>query len=163
MGEKKKEVKITDRVSIDNLVNWDLYFIGIESPRDITIPASVKNYKQLTVAEVDSQIKAGNGFFSGIDSQGNNAYIKINDVNVRNYIFGTEVEGEDATPQLLTLDAVKELLAVTPRANFEEELKKLVVTEAEKKMIVPLAKEAGIDEVEQYKAVTIEKYTGLAF
>lgn len=157
------EVKLTDRVSIDNLVNWNLDFVGSESQRDITIPASVKNYKQLTVAEVDGQIKLGNGFFCGADGFGNNAYIKINDKNVIAFLFGTDEESEQVDNVLLTLANVKELLAVTPKATFEKELKKLVVTEAEKKMIIPLAQEAGVEEAESYKLNAIEKISGFTF
>jgi len=156
------EIKLTDRVSIDNLVNWDLGFISSEANRDITIPANVKGFKQLSVAEVDGQVKLGNKFFCGIDGFGNNAYIKINDENVKAFIFGTNNE-ENNKEILLTLDNVKKLLSVSPKASFEKELAKLVVTEAEKKMIVPLSIEAGIEDVEGYKKTSIEKISGYKF
>jgi hypothetical protein len=156
------EIKLTDRVSIDNLVNWDLGFVSSEANRDITIPAGVKGFKQLSVAEVDGQVKLGNGFFCGRDGFGNNAYIKINDEDVKAFIFGT---GNDETKEevLLTLDNVKKLLSVTPKVAFEKELAKLVVTEAEKKMIVSLATEAGIEDAEGYKKTAIEKISGYTF
>ena len=61
------------------------------------------------------------------------------------------------------METVVELLAVTPKAKFEAKLKEIVVTEAEKKMIVPLAKEAGVDDVESYKMALIEKHSGIDF
>ena len=155
------EIKLTDRVSIENLVNWNLDFVATESTRDITIPASVKGYKQLSVAEIDGQVKLGNRFFCGIDGFGSNAYIKINDEKVMAFVFGTSDESTDVI--LLTLENVKKLLTTSPRAAFEKELAKLVVTEAEKKMIVPLAKEAGIEEVEGYKKTAIEKLSSYTF
>lgn len=156
------EIKLTDRVSIDNLVNWDLGFVSSEANRDITIPAGVKGFKQLSVAEIDGQVKLGNGFFCGVDGFGNNAYIKINDQKVKDFIFGTD-SSETECEILLTLDNVKKLLATSPKASFEKELAKLVVTDAEKKMIIPLAKEAGIEDVEGYKKTSIEKLSGYSF
>lgn len=155
------EIKLTDRVSIDNLVNWDLGFISSEANRDITIPAGVKGFKQLSVAEVDGQVKLGNKFFCGVDGFGSNAYIKLNDDDVMAFVFGTTSKSTDVA--LLTIDNVKKLLSTSPKAAFEKELSKLVVTEAEKKMIVSLAKEAGIEEVEGYKKTSIEKVSGYKF
>lgn len=156
------EIKLTDRVSIDNLVNWNLDFISSEANRDITIPSNVKGFKQLTVAEVDGQVKLGNRFFCGVDGFGSNAYIKINDKSVKDFVFGIGDE-ENKEEILLTLDNVKKLLSTSPKAAFEKELNKLIVTEAEKKMIVPLAKEAGIDDAENYKIAAIERISGFTF
>jgi len=157
------EIKSNDRVSIDNLVNWDLHFAGIESTKDLVVRASVRDWKQLTVAEIDAQVKAGNGFFCGTDGFGTNAYIKIPSDEVREYIFGAGETGEVQKQKVLDLETVVELLAVTPKAKFEAKLKEIVVTEAEKKMIVPLAKEAGVDDVESYKMALIEKHSGIDF
>ena len=38
------EIKSNDRVSIDNLVNWDLHFAGIESTKDLVVRASVRDW-----------------------------------------------------------------------------------------------------------------------
>ena len=160
------EIRPNDRVSIDNLMNWNLYFEGIESSKDMMIPGRVKDWKQMSVAEIDAQIKAGNKFFSGIDGLGTNAHIKINSDEVRKYVFGIETESEDEKlpkQKVLDLEAVKELLSITPKAKFEEKLLEVVVTPAEKKMITQLAKEAGVDNVEAYKANLIEKHSGIEF
>lgn len=157
------QVKLTDRVSIDNLRNWNLDFRATEANRDISIPASVKGYKQLTVAEIDGQVKMGNLFFVGKDGLGNNADIKINDPAVVKFVFGEGTDDEVPSETLLTLDSMKELLKTSPKAKFEEGLNKLVTTEAEKKTVIELAKEAGIEEVEGYKKTAIEKISGFRF
>lgn len=158
------KLRLTDRVSIDNLVGWDIGFRAVESTRDITIPAGVKGYKQLTVAEIDGQVKMGNLFFIGKDGLGNNADIKINNEEVIKLVFGEEInEDEKPSETLLTKKAVKELLETSPKAEFEKVLNKLVTTEAEKKMIIPLTKEIGTDEVEKYKIDSIEKISGYEF
>ena len=155
------ELKLTDRVSIDNLVSWDCHFKATEADRDIVIPANVKNYKQLTLAEIDGQVKMGNGFLCGTDSFGGNASIRINDSKVRDFVFGTNENPEPIIQ--LDLETVKKLLTIKTKSAFIEELKKVVVTEAEKKMIIPLAIEAKIEDYESFKTIEIEKYTGLKF
>lgn len=157
------QVKLTDRVSIDNLRSWNLDFRATEAERDITIPANVKGYKQLTVAEIDGQVKRGNLFFVGVDGIGNNADIKINDENVVKFVFGDGSDEDIPSETLLTLDSMKELLKVTPKTAFEKELAKLVKTDAEKKTVVDIAKEAGIENVEGYKKTAIEKISGYKF
>ena len=158
------QVKLTDRVSIDNLVSWDIGFRATEANRDITIPANVKGYKQLTVGEIDGQVKMGNKFFTGVDGLGNNADIKINDDRVIRFVFGdSQSEDEIASETLLTADSVRELLETSPKAKFQETLERLVVTDSEKKMIISVAKEVGIENVEAYKISAIEKISGYKF
>lgn len=157
------QVKLTDRVSIDNLRNWDLGFRATEAEKDVTIPGSVKSYKKLTVAEIDGQVKMGNLFFVGTDGFGNNADIKINDDSVIKYVFGDGDDDGKPSTTLLTLDALKNVLAMTPKQKFEDAISKLVVTEAEKKTVVDLAVEAGIENVEGYKKTFIEKISGYKF
>lgn len=155
------EIKLTERVSIDNLVSWDCHFRAIESNRDIVIPAKVKGYKQLTLGEVDGQVKLGNKFFCGVDTFGSNASFKINDEKVKEYVFGTNENKQDSTQ--LDLNTVKKLLGTTPKTAFMDSLKKIVSTEAEKKMIIPLSLEIGIDNIESYKISAIEKHSGINF
>ena len=159
-----ERIKLTDRVSIDSLVSWDIGFRATEANRDITIPANVKGYKQLTVGEIDGQVKMGNKFFTGTDGLGNNADIKINDERVIKIVFGDNQSGEEPpSATLLTADSVRELLETSPKAKFQETLEKLVVTDSERKMIISVAKEVGIDNVEAYKISAIEKISGYKF
>lgn len=156
-----RKINPNDRAAIDNLNSWSLHFRGIESQRDIEIPPGVKNWKRLTAAEIDAQVKSGNGFFCGTDGMGANASIKILDDNVRRYVFSIESEEADGGQQVLDLNAVKDLLAISPKEAFEARLAQLVVTEAEKKRIGALAKEAGIENAASYKVSAIEKISGI--
>jgi hypothetical protein len=149
----------TDRVALENLNTWALHFRGIESQRDIVVPPAVKNWKQLTLAEVEAQVKAGNSFFCGRDGTGSNAAIKILNDEVRKYVFALEGE-KIPKQQVLDLESIKQLFAVTPKAAFEKKLKEIVVTDSEKRRLVMLAKSAGIDNAETYKLKAIENYTG---
>lgn len=156
-----KKINPNDRAAIDNLNSWSLYFRGLESARDIEVPPGVKNWKRLSVAEIDAQVKSGNGFFCGTDGLGANASIKILDEDVRRYVFSLESGEQCPAQKVLDIDAVKELLAVSPKEAFEARLSELVVTDAEKKRIGSLAKEAGIENVSAYKAAAIEKISGV--
>lgn len=159
----KREIKGTDRVVISNNRNWNLNFVSTEPPYyDITIPAGVKHWKKLTVAEVEGQIQIDNSFFVGRDGRGNNAAIEIEDKDIRDYLFHTEGNEGDGII-VLNLKSVKELLAIENKNDFEKRLAKLVVSDSDKKMIVPLAIEAGIDDVASYKISKIEKISGYKF
>lgn len=157
-----KKIDLNDRVAITNLRSWALHFRAQEAARDIQVPAGAKAWKRLTVAEVDSQVKAGNTFFCGTDGLGSNAAIKIEDDAVRRYVFALDTS-EDVEQIILTLEAVKDLIATTPKAAFLEKLKKLVVTEGDRRMIVTLAAEAGIENAEAYKVSEIEKLSETRF
>lgn len=153
-----EDIKPSDRVSLDNLCDWDLNFTSLESSRDIVIPAGVKNYKNLTVVEIDSQVKTGNTLFVGTDGMGGHAPVKINDPLIREYIFGEQVE-----PTQLTEDAVRNLLKIQTKQKFYEALNNLVVTKAEKRMIFLLAEKVGVDDVPSYQLAAIEKISGIEF
>lgn len=159
----KREIKDTDRVIISNNRNWNLDFVSSDiNGRDITIPAGVKHWKQLTVAEVEGQIQLGNTFFVGADGKGNNAAIEIEDKEIRDYLFHLEGnEGDDMI--VLNVDSVRELLAIENKSEYERRLNELIVSKSDKKMIIPLALEAGIDDAASYKISMIEKLCGYKF
>lgn len=93
-------LSLSDRVSIDNLCGWTIGFVSEENGKSIQIDPNIKDYKRLTLAEIDSQVKVGNVAFCGVDGLGSHAAFKINDPLVREYVFG-----EDISPVQLTVDA----------------------------------------------------------
>lgn len=153
-----EDIRPSDRVEIDNLCDWNINFAGIDNARDIVIPAAVQKYKNLTVAEVDAQVKTGNFAFVGTDGMGQHAAIRIKDALIREYIFGEEVD-----PVQLTEENVKALLDVQSKAKFNEMLENLVVTKAEKRMILKIAERIGVDDVPSYKLTAIERFSGMKF
>jgi len=152
------DVKLSDRVSIDNLCDWPIGFVSMENGKDITIAAGIKNFKGLTVAEVDSQVKAGNDAFCGNDTLGAHAPIRINDPVVREYVFQELVE-----PEQLTEETVNELLQIDNKNEFKNRLSELVVREFEKRMIVRLIEKLGKDDIPSYKLAAVEKISGIKF
>ena len=139
-----------NNVLVNNLCSWPLSFWRKAGQGDIEIPANAKNYPLLSFEEVLAQIQTGNKMFTGTDGMGNHARIQIVNDEQRQQLFGLEsVETED--PTLLNLEAVKALLAIRTKAKFNEQLQAMVKTDAEKKMLVELAKQAGSDEAEAWK------------
>lgn len=137
-------------VPVNNLCSWPLSFWRKAGQGDIEIPANAKNFPLLPFEEVLAQIQTGNKMFTGTDGMGSHARIQIVNEDQRKQLFGLEsVETED--PALLNLDAVKALLAIRSKAKFNEQLRAMVKTDAEKKMLVELAKQPGSDEAESWK------------
>ncbi len=159
---KKREIALTDRVPITNLNNWELNFISTETEKDIVIPARANKIRKLTVAEIDGQVQSGNIYFVGVDGMGNNACIKIEDEDVFRYVFRLD-DDEPVNVRILDLDSVKNLLNITDKREYERELESLVVTNSDKKMIVSLVQQAGIENVEGYKKTAIENLIGYKF
>lgn len=106
---------LSDRVSIDNLCGWTIGFVSEENGKSIQIDPNIKDYKRLTLAEIDSQVKVGNVAFCGVDGLGSHAAFKINDPLVREYVFG-----EDISPVQLTVDAVNDLFASKSKKEFHD-------------------------------------------
>lgn len=156
------DLSLSDRVSIDNLCAWTVGFVSEENGKTILMGSNIKNYKRLTLAEVDSQVKIGNIAFCGVDGLGSHAAFKINDPLVREYVFG-----EDISPVQLTVDAVNDLFASKSKKEFHDKLSSLVVTESEKKMIAIMCSDKDLypsvntDEVPSYMLAEIETVSGL--
>ena len=151
------DLSLSDRVSIDNLCAWTIGFVSEENGKPIQIDPNIKDYKRLTLAEVDSQVKVGNIAFCGVDGLGSHAAFRINDPLVRESVFG-----EDISPVQLTVDAVNDLLASKNKKEFYDKLSYLVVTESEKKMIAIMCSDKDLypsidtNEVPSYMLASIE-------
>ena len=159
---KKKELVLTDRIPITNLNDWELHFVSTETDKDIVIPARANKIRKLTLAEIDGQVQSGNKMFVGIDGMGNNACIKIEDEDAFRYVFRLDAN-EPVAVKVLDLDTVKKLIQITDKKKYEKELRELVVTNSDKKMIAKLAIQANIENVEGYKKTSIENLIGYKF
>ena len=149
-------MELTDKVYINNLCAWPLYFRRSNGMGDIKIPAKANGFAALDVAEVQAQIQLGNNLFTGNSetNNGDHARLYIVDEGQRKALLGYEADGEaDAT--VLTVDSVKKLLNIRSKEGFTEALEKLVKTPAEKRMVAQLAKDAGGDDVAAWKMEAI--------
>lgn len=156
------DLRPSDRVAINNLCDWNINFVSEETGKDIVIPASVKNYKTLTLAEIDAQVKIGNIAFVGVDGFGSHAAIRIIDPLIREYVFQEAVD-----PVQLTEEAVIDMLALENMSDFNATLSELVVTSSEKRMIAIMCSDrtthpnVNIDNVVSSKIGAIERLSGI--
>lgn len=150
-------MELTDKVLIDNLCSWPLYFRRLNGVGDIRIPAKVTGFAMLDVAEVQMQIQSGNRMFVGNDPSrpGDHARLFIQDDAQRKALFGYADTTDDVL--VLNADSVRELLAIRQKDEFNARLEALVTNDAEKKMIAQIAKENGGDDVAAWKMDAINK------
>lgn len=148
-------MEMTDKVLLDNLCDWPVYFRRLNGMGDIRIPARVKGYAMLDVAEVQMQIQSGNHAFVGDDAArpGDHARLYIVNDEQRKALLGYPTEGDDAV--VLNAETITKLLAIRKKEDFYNKLAALVQTDAEKRMVVQLAKEAGGDDVAAWKMEAI--------
>ena len=161
---KTNTIDTNGRVSITNLRAYNLHFRAIESERDIKIPANAKGYRNLTFNVVDSKVMSGNPFFTGDDSMGKNACIIIDDINIRDYMFGvTETKESSAiNSYVLSEKSVADLMKIKDVKKFKEELSKYVSDEGDKQTLITLS-ENLISEATVAQKSAIEKITGYKF
>lgn len=155
-------MELTDKVLINNLCSWPLHFKRLNGMGDIRVPASAKNFALLDVSEVQMQIQMGNNMFIGNGGQqGDHARLYIVDDEQRKKLLGLDTSpSEDVT--VVNAESVAALLAVRTKKEFNERLNTLVKTDAEKKMVVKLAKEAGGDDVAAWKMEAISSLADTA-
>jgi hypothetical protein len=127
-----------------------LYFHRATGQGDVMIPANAKNYPLLSRDEVQAQIQLGNKMFTGEDGLGDHARIRIVDDAARRDVFGLD-EQQTGEPIVLDEEAVKALLAIKSKAKFNERLRELVSTDAEKRMLVDIAFKVGAEDAETWK------------
>ncbi len=149
-------MELTDKVLINNLCNWPLHFKRLNGMGDIRVPANAKNFAMLDVAEVQMQIQMGNHMFIGSNNtrQGDHARLFIVKDEQRKALLNLENSPtEDVT--VVNAQSVAALLSIKSKNAFKERLEALVKTDAEKKMVMKLAKEAGGDDVAAWKMEAI--------
>lgn len=140
----------TNNVLVNNLCGWPLYFKRANGMGDIMIPANAKRFPLLSFDEVLTQIQLGNVMFVGSDGLGNHARLQIIDETQRKELFGFGDQEVEAAI-VVDLESVKALLAIRSKAKFNEQLNRMVKTDAEKKMLLELAEKAGAEDSEAWK------------
>jgi hypothetical protein len=103
------------------------------------------------------QIETKNKLFTGTDGLGDHARVLVVDNDIRMALFGIDNKHDIV---LLTEESVRGLLGIETREEFDKRLKQLLTTEAEKKMIVELAKTVGASEAAAWKIEAIEVASG---
>ena len=152
------EINLDKKVVLKSLVDWDLYFQRIEGVGDIKIPK--RGQARLTVAEIQSQVYAGNQMIAGVDGLGNHAKVFIDDKETR-VLVGFEDEGSTEEKILITPERIKKILAYKSQKTFEDKVREEIILDSEKLALVEESKRQKLNDYEKIKF--IEEYTGFKF
>ena len=128
-----QELNLEQKVTIKSIANWTTGFKRIETNGDVTIPANGTVRLQ-------------------IDDRGSHATLYVDDKPTR---IEVDFESEDGkqVQNILTVDAVKKLFKYKTLKTFEEKLKDLVVTRAEKFAILEIIKREKLNDFEKIRIV----------
>ena len=159
MAETQEKLNLEEKVTVRNLAGWTVGFARLaEMHGDVSIPP--EGTARLSRNEIIMQTQNGNRLFTGTDTRGSHATVFIEDKATR---IEVDFESEDGKVKqdILTNDKVKYLFGLKTDKAFEENLRKTVVTRAEKYAIIKIIKKLKIDNYSKMKIV--ENYTGYKF
>ena len=159
MAETQEKLNLEEKVNVRNLAGWTVGFARLaEMHGDVSIPP--EGTARLSRNEIIMQTQNGNRLFTGTDTRGSHATLYIEDKATR---VEVDFESEDGKVKqdILTDEKVKYLFSLKTDKSFEENLKKSVITRAEKYAIVKIIKRLKIDNYSKMKIV--ENFTGYKF
>lgn len=157
MENTEKELNLEQKVTVRSIAPWTTGFQRVETIGDVTIPAN--GSVRLSRSEIIAQVQNGNVLFTGVDSRGSHATLYIEDEPTRIEV-DFDIKEEKITQKVITVDAVKKLFKYKTMKTFEEKLKELVLTRAEKHAIANIIRKEKINDHEKVKLV--ENYTGVS-
>lgn len=157
MENTEKELNLEQKVTVRSIAPWTTGFQRVETIGDVTIPAN--GSVRLSRSEIIAQVQNGNVLFTGVDSRGSHATLYIEDEPTRIEV-DFDIKEEKITQKVITVDAVKKLFEYKTMKTFEEKLKELVLTRAEKHAIANIIRKEKINDHEKVRVV--ENYTGVS-
>lgn len=150
-----EELNMEQKVTVRSIAGWPTGFRRIETQGDVTIPQ--EGTVRLPRSEIISQIQNGNRLFTGIDSRGSHATLYVEDKATRLEVE-FDSEAEKRTQSIISTDIVQKLFSYKTIKTFEEKLKEIVVTRAEKYALTQIIKKLKLNDHEKIRIV--ENYTG---
>lgn len=157
MENTEKELNLEQKVTVRSIAPWTTGFQRVETIGDVTIPAN--GSVRLSRSEIIAQVQNGNVLFTGVDSRGSHATLYIEDKPTRIEV-DFDIKEEKITQKVITVDAVKKLFEYKTMKTFEEKLKELVLTRAEKHAIANIVRKEKINDHEKVRVV--ENYIGVS-
>ncbi len=129
MAEEKntEEIRLDKKVTVRSIAPWTTGSTRKTSVGDITIPAL--GTVLLSREEIIAQGQNGNTLITGVDGVGSHATWYIEDDYVRSEL---SFDIDDKKQEFLTQDTIKKIFELKTQKSFEENIKKKVVTRAEK-------------------------------
>lgn len=129
MAEEKTtdEIRLDKKVTVRSIAPWTTGSTRKTTAGDITIPAL--GTILLSREEIIAQGQNGNTLITGTDGVGSHATWYIEDTYTRNEL---SFDIDDKKQEFLTQDAIKKIFELKTQKSFEDNIKKKVVTRAEK-------------------------------
>lgn len=148
-----EEIRLDKKVTVRSIAPWITGAARKTTVGDITIPAM--GTVLLSREEIIAQGQNGNTLLTGIDGIGSHATWYIEDDYTRNELsFDVDNKKQD----FLTQDTIKKIFDLKTKKSFEENIKKCVVTRAEKYYLLHVIKNLGFNDYT--KIAFCENYCG---
>lgn len=152
--DKIEDVRMDKKVPVRSIAPWVTGASRKTTNGDISIPPSGSIL--LTREEIIAQAQNGNRLLTGIDSIGSHATWYIEDSFTRNELSFDD-EGRKQT--FLSNDIVKKMFDLKTQKSFEDNVRKNVITRAEKAYLLKCIKSLGINDYQ--KVAFCLDYTGM--
>lgn len=149
VAEIEPQLNLEQQVTVRNIAGWTTGFARMITVGDVSIPK--KGVVRLSRNEIISQIHNNNTLFTGVDGRGNHATLIIED-----YPTIKEVGFEDA--KQFSDELVRNLFSYR-QDEFEDEIRKAIVTRAEKyALMISIYKQKNLNDFSKIRFC--ENYTG---
>lgn len=148
-----EEIRLDKKVTVRSIASWTTGASRKTSVGDITVPAM--GSVLLSREEIIAQGQNGNTLLTGIDGVGSHAEWYIEDEYTRNEL---SFDVDNRKQEFLTVDTIKKIFDLKTKKSFEDNIKKSVVTRAEKYYLLHTIKNLGFNDYS--KIAFCEEYCG---
>lgn len=149
-----EEVRLDKKVSVRSIAPWITGSTRKTSMGDVSIPP--RGSVLLSREEIIAQAQNGNRLLTGVDSLGSHATWYIEDEYTRKELsFDLDSKRQD----FLYDDVIKKMFELKTQKAFEDNVKRYVVTRAEKAYLLDRIKAFGFNDYQ--KIAFCEEYTGM--
>lgn len=148
-----ENIRLDQKVTVRSIAPWPTGAARKITNGDISIPPM--GSVLLTREEIIAQGQNGNVLLTGIDGVGSHATWYIEDAFTRNEL---SFDTDDKKQNCLTQDAIKKIYDLKTKKAFEDNIKKAVVTRAEKFYLLHTLKNLGLNDYS--KNAFCEEYCG---
>lgn len=147
--EVEQPLNLEQQVTVKSIAGWTTGFARMLTVGDVTIPS--RGSIRMSRNEIISQIHNNNNLFNGIDGYGGHATLIIEDKpTLKEVGFNSDNQFSDGI--------VKTLFEIRNQGEFEDELKKKIVTRAEKYALMVSIIKQNLNDFSKIRFC--ETYTG---
>lgn len=149
-----EDIRLDKKVTVRSIAPWNTGSARKTTQGDIGIPP--KGTVLLSREEVIAQAQNGNRLLTGIDGVGSHATWYVEDQFARNEL---SFDIDSKTQTFLTEDIIKKVFELKTQKSFEDNIKKIAITRAEKAFLMSMIKPLNLNDYQKI-AFCIE-YTGM--